>query len=345
MTTKILKAPHADSARGNTRPSAWLCHSNWGQAAVARQWQTYLGANYSIDKNHPVFRKCGFRRPTSTSSALRWAVLSTFALLGIALQHVGAQTIQETKQRLGAIAERAADAEISTYFFVGQGCRLLFVGTRHTFDPQAPIFKVLNANLDAFLPNLLVVEGGDWKSVGDAEETIKRQGEMGYLAFSGRQSRTETISFEPSDSDLSVAAKRIHHAEDVKLYLLLRMVPQWRDAKGDGNLQSNANLYLAALAGDKTRPQAIQDVDEMVRKFYRLDSDWRQIDPSMKIHGIESNTLKMVDTTINNIRNANLLEAISKSIREKKRVMVVAGNTHLAALVGQLNQFESSCLN
>lgn len=280
----------------------------------------------------------------SKSLALRWAALSAVAFLFISFHHVGAQTVEDVKSRLTAIAEKASSTKISTYFMVGSKCSLLFVGTRHTFDPQAPLFKIIDANLDAFSPTLLIVEGGEWKEAGDAERTIQRQGEMGYLTLRGRQRGIETISFEPTDRFLKIAASRVLNPEDVELYLFLRMVPQWRNSKGERDLLAEAAQYLAALAGSETRLHSIQDVDEMVRKLFRPNSDWREIESNMKIRGIESSLLRSVDMSINSVRNANLLEAISRSIRQGKRVMVAAGDTHLAALFGQLNELESICL-
>lgn len=275
--------------------------------------------------------------------SLRWAALSAVAFLNLSFHPVGAQPVEDTERRLSEIAKKAASDKISTYFIVGSKCSLLFIGTHHTFEPQAPLFKIIDADLDAFSPNLLIVEGGEWNDVGDAQRTIQRQGEMGYLSLRGRQRGIETIGFEPSDRYLGIAAGRLHGPEDVKLYMFLRMVPQWRDGKSEADLMAMATQYLAARAGDKTRPLSIQDVDEMVRKLFRLDSDWREFESSTKIHGVESSVLRSVDRSINGIRNANLFEAISRSMRQQKRVMVAVGYTHLAALVGELNELESIC--
>ena len=270
---------------------------------------------------------------------------TTLSVLALSQTPVIGQTIQQTKQRLGAIAERASESNISTYFFVGKSCRLLFLGTRHTFDPQSPIFKIVDENWEVFSPTLLIVEGGSWKNLVDVGPTIEQQGEMGYLALRGRKGGIDITSFEPPEDDLKIAASRLHSSEDIKLYMLLRMVPQWRNSKTGIDIQSQATKYLGTQMNDKSRPLSISDVDQMVRKLFHQDSDWTQLDATMKINGIESNVIKKVDFTVNAIRNAKLIEAISQSIKEKRRVMIAAGNTHLGALLAELNQLESSCLN
>lgn len=81
-------------------------------------------------------------------------------------------------QKLRALAQAANDVGVSTYFMHEGDCALLFVGTEHSFDPHAELFRVLDADWEAFAPRHLIVEGGDWPILADRDAQIRAYGAM-----------------------------------------------------------------------------------------------------------------------------------------------------------------------
>ena len=121
-----------------------------------------------------------------------------------------AQWSGELDARLAHIAEKAVDAGISSYYFLGKRCSLLFIGTHHSFDPQAPLFGVLEQNIEAFAPQAMIVKGGNWHATPTALEAAQRQGEMGYLTHRAKELGIPVRSFEPSESRLREEAAAKH---------------------------------------------------------------------------------------------------------------------------------------
>lgn len=253
------------------------------------------------------------------------------------------QSPQAIQERLSALSSRAIDIGLSSYFFVGPQCGLLFVGTRHAFDPTTPLFPVLNEQFQTFRPDELIVEGGQWPPMLNREQTIRHQGEMGYLTSLGRQAGLTTSSFEPNQLELVARAAQTHTVEQVKLYMTLRMVPQWRATFGIQALPEHAQSFLAHEPPIDAGPHTPEELDFLVRQGYGSAADWRQIDEHLRIGGTRDATVLAVDTTVNGIRNDALLQAIETTLRKKRRVMVAAGTTHLAALIGRLNGLDALC--
>lgn len=254
-----------------------------------------------------------------------------------------AQSSTELSKSLAPIAEKAADADISSYYFLGKRCSLLFVGTQHSFDPHAPLFKVLDQYLEVFAPQTLILEGGVWRAQPTAVEAARQQSEMGYLAHQARQFGIPSSSFEPSDAELGRLAIAKHGQPLVKLYLLLRMVPQWRAVWGVKAVGQRAQEHLDHDPGLDSAPRNLDEVEAMVRALYGPTANWKLIDANLHVPDSKGNALIEVDATVNRVRNDHLLERIETALLTQKRVMVAAGYTHLAALIPKLNKLEQSC--
>jgi hypothetical protein len=248
-----------------------------------------------------------------------------------------------TESRLSHFAKRAIDADLSSYFFVGEQCSLLFLGTRHNFDPTSGVFPFIDEGLAAFEPDELLVEGGNWPSIANKEDTIRQQGEMGYLSFLARRKDIPISSFEPNQIALISVATKKHAPELVKMYLILRMIPQWREIYGAPNLPREVNQFIHRDQLPDTGPASWQDLESMVKREYDADSNWQLVDSNLRISGSIGPKVKEVDATINQYRNEKLAELIKASLTRHRRLAVAAGYTHLVALFSQLNALEPIC--
>lgn len=271
-----------------------------------------------------------------------WGLVACACLLPIAVyaDQVSSPTVES---RLSHFAKRALDEDLSSYYFVGNKCSLLFLGTRHTFDPKSGVFSFIDEGLDVFGPEEFLVEGGNWPSIENREDTIRQQGEMGYLSFLARRRKLPVSSFEPYQAELVSLASKNHEPELVKMYLILRMIPQWREIYGAQNLSREVNQFINRERLPSSAPNTWQELESMVRREYGADSNWQLVDSSLRISGVIGSNVKEVDATINRYRNERLAQMIKASLNRNRRLVVAAGTTHLAALFNQLNDFEPIC--
>ena len=284
----------------------------------------------------------------------RIAVAAAVALTGLlcfAAPSARAEFPAPEMQKLRALAQTANGVGISTYFLFEGDCALLFVGTEHAFDPSAALFGVLDADWDAFAPQHLIVEGGDWPILADRQAQIRAYGEMGYLSQRARTAGVEVSSFEPTRAEEDRRVLDADTIDTAKLYFVLRMVPQWRNTAGLDAVAPKAAEFLSAFARRTDvpsalidrRPLSIADIDAMTKALYGPTADWRSIDAHLRIDGQSSPALRAVDAKVNALRNDRLFEAIRQAIDRRKRTMVVAGSTHLAALLRRLEDLPGTC--
>jgi len=273
------------------------------------------------------------------------------SLLCCAATFARAESITLDVQKVRDLARTAHEAGISTYFLFERDCALLFVGTEHAFDPSAALFGVLDADWDAFAPQHLIVEGGDWPILADREAQIRAYGEMGYLSQRARTAGVEVSSFEPTRAEEDRRVLDADTIDTAKLYFVLRMLPQWRNTAGLDAVAPKAAEFLSAFARRTDvpsalidrRPLSIADIDAMTKALYGPTADWRSIDAHLRIDGQSSPALRAVDAKVNALRNDRLFEAIRQAIDRRKRTMVVAGSTHLAALLRRLEDLPGTC--
>lgn len=294
--------------------------------------------------------------PPSHSGALqRHIAAAVFTLLSgllcFAASFARAESTALDAQRVRELARTAHEAGVSTYFLFEGDCALLFVGTEHSFDPSAPMFAVLDADWDAFGPQQVIVEGGDWPLLTEGEAQIRAYGEMGYLTWRAQANQIRVNSFEPTRAQEDASTLGPDTVEWAKLYFVLRMVPQWRSTGGLSSLAERTNAFLTAFAqrSDESpvlaamRPHKLEEVDAMTKSLYGPGADWRAVNAHFKIAGLSSPQIQAVDRKVNALRNERLFDAIHASISAHRRTFVLAGATHLGALLPRLNDLAASC--
>ncbi len=274
----------------------------------------------------------------------KWALVACAWLFPITV-YADQERPPAVENRLSHFARRALDEDLSSYYFVGKKCSLLFLGTRHTFDPKSRVFSFIDEGLDVFVPEEFLVEGGNWPSIANREDTIRQQGEMGYLSFLARRKKLPVSSFEPDQAEVVSLASKVHAPELVKMYLILRMIPQWREIYGTKNLSREVDQFINRARLPSSGPNSWQELELIVRREYGADSNWQLVDSNLRISGVIGSNVKEVDATINRYRNERIAEMIKASLIRNRRLVVAAGSTHLAALFIQLNDFEPICKN
>jgi hypothetical protein len=254
---------------------------------------------------------------------------------------------------VSSLAEQAFDAGVSTYYDEKDSSALLHVGDEHTFNPDSPQIVVIEKLFTAFQPTLVIVEGGNWPLASSAREAVSKFSEMGFVRYLAAQHNIQVRSFEPDNAAQVSFALQSHSALDVKRYLALRMVPQWRSTQTDEVLRKTMNGFLSPAnskgnfgAGMPTNaePRSVEELDSLVRRDFGPSLDWRNADAHAGIDGLQFEQLVAIDRTINGLRNTALINCVVDAMRSGQRVFLVTGVTHLSAamqpLARQLKEFK-----
>lgn len=288
------------------------------------------------------------RRPSIATTICLLALVGLFQLFCAWPAYAGAEL-----PAVSGLMEKAYDADLSTYYDEKNSSAVLFLGGEHTFNPELPRIAVIEKLFVAFRPTLLIVEGGDWPVAQSGNEAVRKYSELGFARYLAAQHHVRAQSFDPDNAALVRFALKAHSATDVKLYLAMRLVPQWRATGTDETMRQKMEDFLnpknsltnfgPAMPGN-SKPVNVLELDALMRSDFGADIDWRQADAHAGIAGRKFDRLLATDKTINNFRNLALRNSIVEAMRANNRVMVITGVSHLAAtlqpLMQQLGEFK-----
>lgn len=239
------------------------------------------------------------------------------------------------------LAEQAFQKGVSTLYKEKKSSALLYLGIRHTFDSTDPQIALIEKFFTEFRPTLVLIEGGNWPIAASKSDAIKLYGEMGFTRFLAATGKIESRSFDPHDSTQITEALKYHSPEDVKLYFLLRMVPQFRAREGLEAVNDRMAKYLTSSYFDlsllaNTAPKNLQELNEMFILRFGPSVDWRTVDANLSISDKKFKLLLDIDKTVNDFRNNAIEKEIFDAMDKNSRVMILSGYTHLGALAQRI---------
>ena len=266
-------------------------------------------------------------------------------LIFILLYFINPIYAQAELPQIKKLAEEGFQKGVSTLYSEKKSSALLYVGIRHTYESSDPQIALIEKFFAEFRPTLVLIEGGNWPVAASKSDAIKRYGEMGFLRFLAASEKLESRSF---DTDLHIEiteALKYHSPEDVKLYFLLRMVPQFRardgfEAVNDRmaeylNLIHTSNSFGLSLPPN-TAPKNLQELNEMFILRFGPSVDWRTVDANLSISDKKFKLLLDIDKTVNEFRNNAIEKEIFDAMDKNFRVMILSGYTHLGALAKRI---------
>lgn len=265
----------------------------------------------------------------------------------VASIHTHAEPTKQAPAQNPAIVTQAEEFSrmgLGAIYNEKKNAALLYLGTRHVFDPEDDQFAAIEKFYDEFKPTLLVVEGGDWPLAPDKNQAIRKYGEFGFARFLAAQKNTPWKSFEPAIVDEMAAVLKQHTPTEAKLYYALRMVPQWA-ASDPSNIEKNMAIFLTpekTLANfgkgfpAETKPRTVTELAELCQTQLPDLKDWRKIGFRYSEIGIKTNAFHKVHKTSSIVRNAAIEAEIFAAMAKGERIMILAGLNHLGGTVSRV---------
>lgn len=222
---------------------------------------------------------------------------------------------------------------------------LLFLGTSHTNsvdDPQIPEIRHHIASFDA---DIVLVEGGTWPGFQNPTEAIASFGELAYAASVARSLGRRVEDADPSIVSEHAHTLSVHGADRTRLYYVLRMVPQFTRAAEVGGPSVDramiawmSSTNLADLADTSISLTSLDRLQELCARELPALGDWRNAADgrwwSTRTPTPET-FLQTVQATALAFRDQHIANRIAMELTGGKRVLVVAGKSHLTAACGR----------
>lgn len=239
------------------------------------------------------------------------------------------------------------DSNVSVFHRTEKNYKLLFLGTTHTLDPKSATIAEVKRLFDAFKPTTVLVEGGKWDIASNAEEAVTSGGEMAYATYLASQIKASTRSLELEPKQEVASLLERYSVEEIKLYYALRMVPIFLRQKTPHSIDKRMDTFLEkddlganpALAGP---PSNSNELDKVFKARFPHIGDWRTYDSWSASDPISNRTVKEglaeIDKYTHQIRDDHMEKVIRSTMSENRRVLVIAGMRHLAALYMRLGK-------
>lgn len=211
--------------------------------------------------------------------------------------------------------------------------QLLYFGSRHFFDPDDPQVSQIQELWSEFEPTLALNEGGDPVVSGTLEDAVRQFGEPGLVRYLAGRDNTPVMSLEPG-STREVASLLPHYSrEQIKLFYILRMVPQYRQAtltipfekKIEEDLRWFAKTYDLPGA-----PRTLSEIEETCESLLPDLAQWRDVpqsyfDPVREISRFTND----ISRRLSDLRDEHMVDLLTSKVKAGARVFAVVGGSHV----------------
>lgn len=231
--------------------------------------------------------------------------------------------------------------------------QLLYFGSRHFFDPADPQVAQIQKLWAEFAPTVALNEGGDPVVAGTLEDVVRQFGEPGLVRYLAARDKTPVMSLEPSRAS-EVATLSSHYSrEQIKLFYILRMVPQYRLATLSVPFEKKIeeDLVWFSKAYDLPgAPRTLAEIQELCASHLPELVHWSDVpqsyfDPVREITRFTND----ISRRLSDLRDEHMVDLLTRKVKAGARVFAVVGGSHVvmqeAALRGRIGGTAANASN
>lgn len=204
---------------------------------------------------------------------------------------------------------------------------LLFFGSRHSKDPDAPQQAALQRAWAGFRPTVALVEGRMSFFVGTARQGIQVFGEGAAVYSLAEQANLPLFTLEPP---LEVEIAALDEIGDRKQVALFRFLSGYMSAKRGGQVSDfKINRLLSKRAAPLT--DALPDIPTLDSYFaaqFPQFKGWRDLPEQALWPGRTDTWLNKMATRSNQARDDHFTRTMLDLVAKGERVLAIAGRSH-----------------
>lgn len=220
------------------------------------------------------------------------------------------------------------------------GGQLTYFGAQHSSDPADPQFAEIEQQWNAQRPQVAFYEGPNRPVPKDRDDAIRQTGESGFVRWLAARDGVQLGRLEPDPKDETTDLLRQFSPEQVGLFYILREAARLRERRNmgeaeiartiDGLLERAANMGLGAIPF-----RSSADVAQAYGRYWQEPAQWwqapsRWFDPKAKSTDTGGVFTNEVNARSSTFRNITMVQRLSATAREGKRVFAVVGRDHVA---------------
>lgn len=211
---------------------------------------------------------------------------------------------------------------------------LVYFGIRHTRDPDDRQLADLEARWAELQPSVAFNEGGDPPTANSRDVALTRFGEAGLIRYLAARDDIPVLSLDPARESEVELLLRSWGPEQIKLFYVLREIPQIRGTAEARSPEAHADMaleWLGQLPGLAGPPTNADELTRSARRLLPALHDWREIpqewfDPALPKDLAFTNT---ISRQLARFRDEHMVELLVEQVRGGQRVFAVVGASHV----------------
>lgn len=229
--------------------------------------------------------------------------------------------------------------------------RLLYFGTKHTYDPNDPEIAHMEKLWLKLKPDVAFFEGADPENtpaVVKTREEIIRGGEPSLVLFLAARDRVPVKTLEPFRGDEIALLLEKYLPKQVKVFYVLRQIPEFKRGHHDETIEAYTGNVLGWLSSRpelRGMPRTIEELQASSASFFPQLADWRDVpdtwfDPAVSP---PPTYLNDISRQLSEFRDRHMVTLLTEQVVKGKRVFAAVGASHVvmqeralrAALTGE----------
>jgi hypothetical protein len=258
--------------------------------------------------------------------------------LGFVILVTGCQKPKQSKVDIMSFDEYAKTPHQTPYVLnlSGADWQLFYFGSRHSNDPEDPMFDEIERYFLQVRPRIAFNEGGDPPTKSERHAAIQYYGEPGFLRHLGSKHGVPVFNLDPSIEDEVRHLASLYTKEQLLLYYVLRQLRFYNSMK----YRPQAEQY----------PEFEQYFDRILTKYGRAlelpNAGWSLVKTEFNKTFGRSLNVKEIDNTLTDpvfkehitqrisressaFRDRQMVETLVEAVRTHRRVFAVMGASHV----------------
>jgi hypothetical protein len=233
------------------------------------------------------------------------------------------------------------------YGFERDAQAFYYIGSFHTHSPDHPLFGILRLYWDEFVKNrkaencIALVEGGERKVSQTLEETVKNDGEAGWVAWQAKQAGITHTSPEPDQVENTRTLINQYGRDAVLHYYFVRELDQWHrhDPLPDYE-QYFSFIEQWPQEYGLSEPLSLTDLEAIHEKLTGKSFDRSQADYFHRLSSPHEHLAITNDVSLRctKLRDEHVVGQIKHYWDEGKSIFAVYGFSHVIAQEDELKR-------
>jgi hypothetical protein len=215
---------------------------------------------------------------------------------------------------------------------IGKGT-LLYFGAQHIYDPKNPQTAQIEKLWKKFRPTVAYYESTGTSLSKTVDEAVSTSGEPGLVRFLAVRDKIPAFSLEPNRNDEVAMMLKTFTPEQVKVFFVLRQVPQFRERKTNETIETFMTTFLhnvSYISGlENAPPNTIAELDKSALWLSPQLKDWRTADRSWSDPVATQAYTNQIARLSSEFRDLHMVKLLIDKARQGERVFAVVGGSHV----------------